>query len=136
MRAVHPAFHVSMLELATPNPILNHIQSAPPPVEIDGDPEYEISKILHSKVDKHHRHCNVLYLVRWAGYEGTYKETSWDLASVIRSAKSSGKGTTETLRGVYSLTETIGNGKTMLTFRSPETLRRPLASETVSDWII
>ena len=56
--------------------------------------------------------------------------------SVMRSAESSGKGMTETLRGVYSLTETIGNGKTMLTFRSPETLRRPLASETVSDWII
>ena len=55
---------------------------------------------------------------------------------VIRSVESSGKGMTETLRGVYSLTETIGNGKTMLTFRSLETLRRPLASETVSDWII
>ena len=55
---------------------------------------------------------------------------------VIGSAESSGKGMTETLRGLYSLTETIGNGKTMLTFRSPETLRRPLASETVSDWII
>ena len=54
---------------------------------------------------------------------------------VIMSAESSGKGTTETLRGVYSL-KTIGNGKTMLTFRSPETLRRPLASETVSDWMI
>ena len=40
----------------------------------------------------------------------------------MMSAESSGKGMTETLRGVYSLTDTIGNGKTMLTFRSPETL--------------
>ena len=40
------------------------------------------------------------------------------------------------LQGVYSLTGTIGNEKTMLTFHSPKTLRRPLASKTVSDWII
>ena len=45
------------------------------------------------------------------------------------------KGRPKQSRGVYLLTGTIGNGKTMLTFRSPETLRRPLASETVSDWI-
>ena len=40
-----------MLEHATPNLILNQIQSPPPPVEIDGEPEYEISEILDSKVD-------------------------------------------------------------------------------------
>ena len=45
------------------------------------------------------------------------------------------KGAQILLWGVYSLTGTIGNGKTMLTFRSPKTFRRPLASETVSDWM-
>ena len=86
MHAVHPVFHVSMLEPATLNLILNRIQSPPPPVEINGEPEYEISEILDSKVDKHHRHCNILYLVRWAGYEGTDKETSWVLASELGNA--------------------------------------------------
>ena len=83
MRAVHSVFHVSMLEPTTPNSILNRIQSPPPPVKIDGEPEYEISEILDSKVDKRRRHCNVLYLVRWAGYEGTDEETSWVLASEL-----------------------------------------------------
>ena len=86
MRAVHPVFHVSMLEPATPNSIPNRIQSPPPPVEIDGEPEYEISEILDSKVDKHRRHCNILYLVHWAGYEGTDEETSWVLASELGNA--------------------------------------------------
>ena len=86
MRAVHPVFHVSMLEPATRNSISNRIQSPPPPVEIDGEPEYKISEILDSKVDKRRRHCNVLYLVRWAGYEGTDEETSWVLASELGNA--------------------------------------------------
>ena len=86
MHAVHPVFHVSMLKPATPNSIPNRIQSPPPPVEIDGEPEYEISEILDSKVDKRRRHCNVLYLVRWAGYEGTDEETSWVLASELGNA--------------------------------------------------
>ena len=86
MRAVHPVFHVSMLEPVTWNSIPNRIQSPPPPVKIDSEPEYEISEILDSKVDKRRRHCNVLYLVRWAGYEGTDEETSWVLASELRNA--------------------------------------------------
>jgi hypothetical protein len=86
MRAVHPIFHVSMLEPTTPNSIPNRNQPPPPPVEIDGEPEYEISEILDSKIDKHHRPCNVLYLVRWAGYEGTDEETSWILASELGNA--------------------------------------------------
>jgi hypothetical protein len=51
MHAVHPVFYVSMLELSTPNSVLNHIQP-PPLIIIDEEPEYEISKILSSKLDK------------------------------------------------------------------------------------
>jgi hypothetical protein len=42
MCSVHPVFHVSQLEPATPNTIPNHIQPPPPPVEVNGEPEYEI----------------------------------------------------------------------------------------------
>jgi Integrase zinc binding domain len=82
MRAVHPVFHVSMLEPAPPNTIPNRVQSPPPPVEIDGEPEFEISEILDSKLDNRRR-CKLLYLVRWAGYEGTDEETSWVLATEL-----------------------------------------------------
>src|ERR1700720_17201 len=52
MKAIHPVFHVSQLELSTTNTISNRIQPPPPPVEVD-DNEYEIAEILDSKLDKH-----------------------------------------------------------------------------------
>src|SRR5207245_6380134 len=48
MHAVHPVFHVSQLEPAIPNSILNQTQPPPPPIEVDGEPEFEISEILDS----------------------------------------------------------------------------------------
>jgi hypothetical protein len=86
MRSVHPVFHVSQLEPAFPNTIPNRIQSPPPPVDIDGEPEYEISEILDSKLDRHRRQCQLLYLVQWSGYEGTDEETSWLLATELGNA--------------------------------------------------
>jgi hypothetical protein len=52
MHAVHPVFHVSMLEPSTPNSVPNRNQPPPPPVIIDEEPEYKISEILDSK-DRH-----------------------------------------------------------------------------------
>jgi hypothetical protein len=86
MRSVHPVFHVSQLEPATPNTIPNRIQPPPPPVEVNGEPEYEISEILDSKLDRQRRQCQLLYLIRWSGYEGTDKETSWLLATELGNA--------------------------------------------------
>src|SRR5262249_5315902 len=86
MHTIHPVFHVSQLELATPNIIPNRIQPPPPPVIIDGEPEFEISEILDSKIDNRRRLCKLLYLVRWTGYEGTDEETSWILATELGNA--------------------------------------------------
>ena len=83
MNSVHPVFHVSQLEPTTPNTIPNRVQSPPPPVEVDGEPEFEISEILDSKIDKRRCHCQLLYLVRWLGYEGTDDKTSWLLATEL-----------------------------------------------------
>jgi len=62
MRAVHPVFHVSMLEPATPNTFQQRSKPPPAPVIIDGEPEYEISKIVNSKIDRR-RACKLLYKV-------------------------------------------------------------------------
>jgi len=86
MRAIHPVFHVSQLELAIPNTIPDWIQSPLPPVEVDGEPEFEISEILNSKVDCGCRSCKLLYLVHWSGYEGIDKEMSWLLATELGNA--------------------------------------------------
>jgi hypothetical protein len=41
-----------MLEPSTLNSVPNHIQPLPPSVIIDEEPEYKISEILNSKLDK------------------------------------------------------------------------------------
>ena len=82
MRAIHPVFHVSMLEPSTPNLFPAQEAIPEPPVILDGEPEYETSEILDSKIDKR-RKCRLQYLVRWAGYEGTDEETSWLPASEL-----------------------------------------------------
>jgi len=76
LRAVHPVFHVSQLEPTTRNTIPNRVQPPPPPIEVYEDIEFAISKILDSKIDKR-RKCQLLYLVRCTGYEGTDQETDW-----------------------------------------------------------
>jgi len=86
MCTVHPIFHISQLEPAIPNTIPDRIQPPLPLVEVDGEPEFEISEILNSKVDHRRRSCKLLYLVRWSGYEGTDEETSWLLTTELGNA--------------------------------------------------
>ena len=83
MQAVHPVFHISMLEPTHGNVIPEWTQSPPPLVKTDGELEYEISEILDSKINKRWKHCNIVYLVRWAGYEGTDEEMTWILAKEL-----------------------------------------------------
>ena len=72
-----------MLKPRHSNVIPEHTQSPLPLVEIDGKLEYEISEILDSKIDKPWKHCNIIYLVWWTGYEGTDEETTWILANEL-----------------------------------------------------
>jgi hypothetical protein len=85
MRAVHPVFHVSMLEPAVANTIPNRVQPPPPPVSIDGESEFEIARVVDSKIDKRRR-CKLLYRVLWAGYEGTDQEYDWLPATELKHA--------------------------------------------------
>jgi len=85
MHTVHPVFHVSQLKPAIPNTIPDQIQP-PPPVEVDGEPEFEITEILDSKIDCRRKLCKLLYLVCWSGYKGTDEETSWLLATELGNA--------------------------------------------------
>jgi len=62
MRAVHSVFHISMLEPAIPNTFQQRSEPLPALVIINGEPEYEISKIVDSKID-HQRACKLLYKV-------------------------------------------------------------------------
>ena len=85
MRSVHPVFHVSMFEPATSNTFSKRIQPAPAPVIIDGEPEYEISQIVDSKIDCR-RACKLLYKVIWLRYEDTGDKSEWIPASELTHA--------------------------------------------------
>jgi len=51
IRAAHSVFHVSILEPAIPNTFQQHSKPPPALVIINREPEYEISKIVNSKID-------------------------------------------------------------------------------------
>jgi len=86
MRAAHPVFHVSMLEPATPNTFQQRSEPPPAPVIIDRELEYEIFKIVDSKID-HRRACKLLYKVIWLGYEDTDNDSEWLPATELEHAK-------------------------------------------------
>jgi len=86
MRAAHSVFHVSMLQPATPNTFQQHSKPLLAPVIIDGEPEYEISKIVDFKIDRR-RACKLLYKVIWLGYEDTNNDSEWLPAMELEHAK-------------------------------------------------
>ena len=51
MCSVHPVFHIFILKPTISNTFSERIQLVPAPVIIDGEPEYEISWIVDSKID-------------------------------------------------------------------------------------
>lgn len=87
MRQIHPVFHISVLEPATPNTIPERIPDPAPPVEIDGEPEYEIEAILDTKVDFRRTRCPLQYLVQWFGYPGHPQEKEWLPATELEHAQ-------------------------------------------------
>ena len=74
--SVHLIFHMFMLEPAMSNTFSKRIQLASAPVIIDGEPEYEISQIVNSKIDCRWA-CKLLYKVIWLGYEDTEDKSEW-----------------------------------------------------------
>ena len=57
--------------------IPDRVQPLPPPVFVDGEPEFEITEVLDSKIDHWHSKCKLLYLVHWTGSAGMDEEMSW-----------------------------------------------------------
>jgi len=74
-----------MLEPTTSNTFFERIQPASAPVIIDREPEYEISRIVNSKIDRRWA-CKLLYKVIWLRYEDTGDESKWITASELTHA--------------------------------------------------
>jgi len=63
-----------MLKSAMSNTFSERIQLVPALVIIDGEPEYEILRIVDSKIDRQYA-CKLLYKVIWLEYEDTGDES-------------------------------------------------------------
>jgi hypothetical protein len=51
---IHLVFHIFLFKLYHISTILRRIHNPPPPIEINGEQEYEMKDILDSKISNHH----------------------------------------------------------------------------------
>jgi len=62
--AIHNTFHISLLEPYQDNRFPSQIKEPPPPIQIEGEDEYELDEIIDSRL-----HYNKLqYRAKWKGY--------------------------------------------------------------------
>ena len=71
---IHLVFHDSLLDPHVANTFPHRVVGPPPPLHVDGLPEFEVHKILDSKF---HR-GKLRFFVDWVGYD--ISERSWQPA--------------------------------------------------------
>jgi hypothetical protein len=72
MSRIHPVFHVLLLEPYVTNDIPGRTVEPPLPVEVDGQTEYEVERIVNSR---NHEPEGIQYLIHWKGY--SVADQSW-----------------------------------------------------------
>ena len=81
---IHNTFHISLLEPYEDNNFPSQIQTPPPPIEIDGEPEYELEEIIDSRF---HRD-KLQFRAKWTGYSPEHDKTwypaeNFEIASIV-----------------------------------------------------
>ena len=83
MHKIHNVFHVSKLK---PYKASGRVQPPPVPIEIEGELEYEVERILDKRVTKHRRKSDAVeYLIKWLGYG--HEHNSWEPAKALANAQ-------------------------------------------------
>jgi transposase InsO family protein len=77
---IHPVFHVSLLERYRESRLVGRAQTEPPPVEVEGELEYEVQEIVDSRIVR----GKLKYLVQWEGY--SQDERTWEPAEHLQHA--------------------------------------------------
>jgi hypothetical protein len=73
---IYSRFHVDLLKRAGDDPFLSQIRddTQPPPLFVDGEPEYTIEKIKRARLKRVGRGSRRKVLVKWK----EYKEKTWE----------------------------------------------------------
>ena len=78
---IHNTFHISLQEPYEANKFPSQIQTPPPPIEVDGEPEYELEEIINSCLHRNKLH----YRAKSTGYSPEHDKT-WYPAANLRNA--------------------------------------------------
>jgi len=79
LRQLHPVFNMVKLSAALDNPIPGRkLQALPPPIVINGEPEWEVEEVL----DSHWHQRRFQFLIKWKGF--SREHNSWEVASDVK----------------------------------------------------
>jgi hypothetical protein len=79
---IHNTFHISLLEPYEDNKFPSQEIQPPPPIIIDGEPEYELEEIIDSRL----HYGKLQYRAKWTGYSPEHDKT-WYPASNFENAE-------------------------------------------------
>ena len=71
-------FYVLLLQPTSSSGIPNRDIDPPPLIELNDSNEWEVHRILDSRIDCHHKGSGLLYLVEWEGFDNTPDAMSWE----------------------------------------------------------
>ena len=80
---IHPVFYMSELKPDDPITFEDRNQQPPPPLTVDGQPEYLIERIIDSKCKRVRRKCQLQYHVKWVDYPISNNPSDWILADAF-----------------------------------------------------
>jgi hypothetical protein len=72
---IHPVQPVSLLDPVVDDPLVGQRREPPPPVEVHGEEEYQVSSVEDSRIYRN----QLQYLIRWTGYD----TLTWEPAKFV-----------------------------------------------------
>ena len=77
---IHLVFHVSLLEPHVANTVPRRVVDIPPPIQVDGVPEFEVQVVLDSRLGRR----KLQHFVDWVGYDAF--DRLWERANALNHA--------------------------------------------------